>query len=210
MTVYAHISPPRHRTPTGRVKTRLSHLYCTASQVRMTRWALAVDAGVHALMRFSQRTSGCSFSNTYLGQCTEKPPRASLIRFVCLFCFWFVSNEVTTIWDTSTVISHVSTCKVVVVVMVVVIVGVVGNQSTTRHCSDPAPPLCDSHGCDMRQFCRKGMEIARLGLGPPAMLQELSSMDRITQLQDEIQKASPPHPSPLPRFADPFVMTPRS
>src|SRR6266702_867600 len=111
MSVYARISPPRHQTPTGLVKTRSPHLYYIVFQARTTRWALATDAEAHAFVCFSQRTSLCGFSKTYLGQSTEKPPRASLVCLVCLFCFWFVSNEVPTIWDTSTVISHVSRCK---------------------------------------------------------------------------------------------------
>ena len=52
---------------------------------------------------------------------------------------------------------------------------------------------------------RKGMESRRLG--PPAMLQELSSMDRITQLQDEIQNARPPSLSPSYDSLTVFVRT---
>ena len=86
----------------------------------MTRWAHAMGAAAHTFMSFAKRTGTVA----YLGQSTEKPPRASLVCLVSLFCFWLVSNEVPTIWDTSTVITHVSSCKVMVVVVVVVIVRV--------------------------------------------------------------------------------------
>ena len=76
----------------------------------------------------------------YLGQSTEKPPRASLICLVSLFCLWFVSNEVSTIWDTSAVVSHISICKVVVVVMVVMVRVRRANEQTRRGTSTATEP----------------------------------------------------------------------
>ena len=45
----------------------------------------------------------------YLGQSAEEPPGASLIGLVSLFGFWFVPDEVPTIGDTSTIITHFET-----------------------------------------------------------------------------------------------------
>ena len=44
--------------------------------------------------------------DTYLGQSAEEPPGASLIGLVGLFGFWFVPDEVPTIGDTPTIITH--------------------------------------------------------------------------------------------------------
>jgi hypothetical protein len=47
--------------------------------------------------------------DAYLGQSAEEPPGASLIGLVGLFGFWFVPDEVPTIGDTSTIITHFET-----------------------------------------------------------------------------------------------------
>lgn len=44
--------------------------------------------------------------DTYLGKSAKEPPSASLIGLVGLFGFWLVPDQVPTIGDTSTIITH--------------------------------------------------------------------------------------------------------
>ena len=47
--------------------------------------------------------------DTYLGKSAKEPPSASLIGLVGLFGFWLVPDQVPTIGDTSTIITHFKT-----------------------------------------------------------------------------------------------------
>jgi hypothetical protein len=47
--------------------------------------------------------------DAYLGQSAEEPPGPCLIGLVGLFGFWLVPDEVPTIGDTSTIITHFET-----------------------------------------------------------------------------------------------------